>query len=77
VQFSRTLFVPKENTPWIFWLCGLLGAKPATFPMQQNHKLSMATGELMADPDKSKIILFHFVSLRLQPTPIYIHLFTI
>lgn len=29
---------------------GLLGAKPAAFPMEQNHNLALAKGEFLADP---------------------------
>jgi len=30
--------------------CGLLGAKPADFPMETNHKLGLATGNMLDDP---------------------------
>lgn len=31
---------------------GLLGAKPASTPLEQNHHLSLAKGELLANPDR-------------------------
>jgi len=31
--------------------CGLLGAKPSDFPMEENHKLSLATGPHLADAE--------------------------
>ncbi|XP_021738813.1 uncharacterized protein LOC110705279 [Chenopodium quinoa] len=30
---------------------GLLGAKPSGFPMEQNHKLGLATGAILSDPE--------------------------
>lgn len=30
---------------------GLLGAKPSGFPIEQNHKLGLASGELLEDPE--------------------------
>lgn len=32
--------------------CGLLGCRPAGSPMDQNHKLSSAQGDLLADPEQ-------------------------
>ena len=29
--------------------CGLLGAKPSDFPMEENHKLALATGTTLVD----------------------------
>ncbi|GAU34891.1 hypothetical protein TSUD_144220 [Trifolium subterraneum] len=37
---------------------GLLGAKPASTPLEQNHNLGLAKGELLANPDRYR---------RLQP----------
>ena len=31
---------------------GLLGAKPASTPLEQNHHLGIANGELLANPDR-------------------------
>lgn len=31
---------------------GLLGAKPASFPMGQNHRLALVKGEVMDDPEQ-------------------------
>lgn len=30
---------------------GLLGTKPLSFPMEQNHKLRKATGSILSSPD--------------------------
>lgn len=30
---------------------GLLGAKPASVPMEQNHRLALAYGKLLEDPE--------------------------
>jgi len=30
---------------------GLLGAKPALVPMEQNHRLALSTSTLLADPE--------------------------
>ena len=30
--------------------CGLLGARPVEFPMEENHKLALANGRLLNDP---------------------------
>ena len=32
--------------------CGLLGAKPAEFPIEENHKLALADGRLLQDATK-------------------------
>ncbi|XP_010274485.1 PREDICTED: uncharacterized protein LOC104609797 [Nelumbo nucifera] len=37
---------------------GLLGAKPATFPLEQNHNLALTDGPLLSDPERYR---------RLQP----------
>lgn len=31
---------------------GLLGAKPASTPLEQNHHLNLSNSELLADPDR-------------------------
>jgi len=49
---------------------GLLGAKPAVTPLEQNHRLSLADGELLSNPEKYRrlvgrlIYLFVFHSAR-------------
>lgn len=30
---------------------GLLGSKPASFPFEQNHRLALATGDFLSDPE--------------------------
>jgi len=32
--------------------CGLLGAKPVDFPLEENHKLALADGALLKDAAK-------------------------
>jgi hypothetical protein len=31
---------------------GLLGAKPAATPLEQNHRLSLADGQLLSNPEQ-------------------------
>lgn len=40
---------------------GLMGAKPAAFPLEQNHALALATGDLLSDPESYR----RFVGRRL------------
>ncbi|GAA0183290.1 hypothetical protein LIER_30726 [Lithospermum erythrorhizon] len=35
----------------IIWEAGLLGCKPAAFPMEQNHALAIAKGVALHDPE--------------------------
>ncbi|XP_021771710.1 uncharacterized protein LOC110735835 [Chenopodium quinoa] len=48
---------------------GLLGEKPSGFPIEQNHKLGLATGELLADPESYRRLvgrLIYFAVTRLD-----------
>jgi len=37
--------------------CGLLGAKPASVPMEENHKLALADGKFLEDPTRYRRLL--------------------
>ncbi|XP_078171460.1 uncharacterized protein LOC144565545 [Carex rostrata] len=45
--------------------CGLLGAKPAATPLEQNHHLSTATGDLMTDPEKYRRLVGRLIYLTI------------
>jgi len=45
--------------------CGLLGAKPIEFPMEPNHKLGLATGELLSDPTQYRRLVGRLIYLTL------------
>ncbi|KAJ3704139.1 hypothetical protein LUZ61_007844 [Rhynchospora tenuis] len=45
--------------------CRLLGAKPATFPIEQNHNLSTATGKPMDDPERYRRIVGRLIYLTI------------
>lgn len=42
---------------------GLLGAKPSTFPMEQNHKLSLSTSPMLSDPERYRQIVGRLIYL--------------
>ncbi|KAJ4758369.1 Retroelement pol polyprotein-like [Rhynchospora pubera] len=44
---------------------GLLGAKPTTFPIEQNHKLLSATGPLLDDPERYRRIVGRLIYLTI------------
>ena len=37
--------------------CGLLGSKPVEFPMEPNHKLTLANGPKLADPTRYRRLI--------------------
>ncbi|KAJ3698018.1 hypothetical protein LUZ61_001723 [Rhynchospora tenuis] len=43
--------------------CGLLGAKPAMTPLEQNHNLAKATGDLMKDAEKYRRLVGRLIYL--------------
>lgn len=43
--------------------CGLLGAKPSPVPTEVNHKLSLATGEPLADPSQYRRLVGRLIYL--------------
>ena len=52
--------------------CGLLGAKPVDFPMEENHKLALASGCLLADPSRYRRLIGRLIYLTItQPDLIY------
>lgn len=42
---------------------GLFGAKPAEFPMEQNHKLALAEGQLLDDPEQYRRLIGRLIYL--------------
>ncbi|KAL2938574.1 Glucose-6-phosphate 1-dehydrogenase chloroplastic [Bienertia sinuspersici] len=42
---------------------GLLGAKPAGSPIEQNHNLALATGELLTDPEQYRRLIGRLIYL--------------
>ena len=45
--------------------CGLLGAKPAVFPMEQNHKLALAQGKDLTDPTSYRRLVGRLIYLTI------------
>ena len=43
--------------------CGLLGAKPADFPIEQNHKLALAKGKELEDPTSYRRLIGRLIYL--------------
>ena len=51
--------------------CGLLGAKPVEFPIEENHKLTLASGEILNDAARYRRlvgILIYLTITRLELT---------
>ena len=42
---------------------GLLGAKSASFPLEQNHNLALATGSLWSDPESYRRLVGRLIYL--------------
>lgn len=42
---------------------GLLGAKPASFPIEQNHMLALARGSLLSDPEQYRRLVGRLIYL--------------
>ncbi|CAH9074985.1 unnamed protein product [Cuscuta europaea] len=63
-QSTTGLFLTQRKyTLDILTETGLLGAKPATSPIEQNHKLSQASGSLLTDPEPYRRLLGHLIYL--------------
>ena len=45
--------------------CGLLGAKPSDFPLEENHKLALATGPLLDDAGRYRRLLGRLIYLTI------------
>ena len=61
---SRGLFLSQRKYALeIVDECGLLGSKPANFPMETNHKLGLATGKLLADPTQYQCLVGRLIYL--------------
>ncbi|KAJ4747387.1 Retroelement pol polyprotein-like [Rhynchospora pubera] len=45
--------------------CGLLGGKPAAFPIEQNHNLSIASGKPMKDPERYRRLIGRLIYLTI------------
>ncbi|KAJ3704232.1 hypothetical protein LUZ61_007937 [Rhynchospora tenuis] len=45
--------------------CGLLGAKPAATPMEQNHRLAESVGEKLKDPEKYRRLIGRLIYLTI------------
>ncbi|XP_019057753.1 PREDICTED: uncharacterized protein LOC109116558 [Tarenaya hassleriana] len=42
---------------------GLLGAKPVSFPLDQNHRLAISTSEILSDPEPYRRLVGHLIYL--------------
>ncbi|KAJ4771370.1 Retroelement pol polyprotein-like [Rhynchospora pubera] len=45
--------------------CGLLGGKPAAFPIEQNYNLSIASGKPMEDPERYRRLIGRLIYLTI------------
>ena len=62
---STGLFVcQRKYTLDIISETGLLGAKPVGFPMEQNHKLGLASGIMLSDPEPFRRLVGRLISGR-------------
>ncbi|XP_062088603.1 uncharacterized mitochondrial protein AtMg00810-like [Humulus lupulus] len=57
------LLCQRKYTLDIITEAGLLGAKPADFPIEQNHKLGLATGAKLSDPEPYRHLVGRLVYL--------------
>ena len=46
--------------------CGLLGAKSAQFPMEENHKLVVVKGSLLMDLARYRGLISHLIALTIS-----------
>jgi len=45
--------------------CGLLGAKPSDFPMEENHKLALVSGPSLVDVGRYQSLVGHLIYLTI------------
>lgn len=57
----------KRSTLLIISETGLLGAKPSGFPIEQNHRLGLTEGELLADPESYRRLVGRLIYLAVTP----------
>lgn len=50
---------------WIADECGLLGAKPVDFPIEENHKLALASGILLNDTTRYRRLVGKLIYLTI------------
>ena len=61
---SKGIFLnQRKYTLDIIAEAGLLGAKPVSILMEQNHNLALATGSLLADPEKYRRLVGRLIYL--------------
>lgn len=62
-SFAGLFLCQRKYTLDIVSEVGLLGAKPIGSPIEQNHKLGLANGELLADPQSYRRLVGHLIYL--------------
>ena len=45
--------------------CGLLGGRPVDFPMEENHRLALATGQSLTDPSGYRHLMGRLIYLTI------------
>lgn len=45
--------------------CGLLGARPVEFPIEENHKLALATGRVLTDATRYRRLVGRLIYLTI------------
>lgn len=55
---------------------GLLGAKPASFPLEQNHRLALANGAILEDPERYRRLVGRLIYLTISRPELsyYVHI---